>query len=249
MEAVRNFASILKREVKSYFESPVAYVFLVAFLVLVNFLTFFMRGGYYEERQADLRMFFDWHPWVYLFLVPAASMRTWAEERRSGSIELLLTLPVTTTQAVLGKFFGAWLFLGLGLALTFPIVITTAWLGDPDIGPVIGGYAGSFLLAGAYLTVGVFTSSVTRNQVISFVLSVGICLALVLAGLYPITRMLADWSVPGWFIDGLAAFSVLPHYESIQRGVIDLRDVGYFVSVMIVMLFATNLVVRNRNRA
>lgn len=236
--------AILRREWKSYFSSPVAYVFLIVFLVLTNFLTF-MVGRYYENSQADLRAFFFWFPWVYLILVPAAAMRLWAEERRAGTIELLLTLPVTMTQAILGKFLAAWAFLALALGLTFPIVLTTAYLGSPDPGVIAGGYFGSLLLAGGYLAVGVLTSAMTRNQVISFVLAVVICLFLLLAGWSPVLDILVRWA-PDWLINIVSAFSFMPHFESMQRGVIDLRDLIYFASMMVFMLYAAYLVLENR---
>ena len=247
MDFAKNTCAILKRELKSYFESPVAYVFLVVFLMLTGFLTFSV-SYFYENGQADLRPFFFWHPWVYLILVPAVAMRLWAEERRSGTIELLLTLPVTMAQAILGKFLAAWLFLGIGLVLTFPVVLTTFYLGSPDMGVVVGGYVGSFLLAGAYLAVGTLTSAFTRNQVISFVLAVVICLFLVLAGWPPVVDTLVRWA-PAWLVKTVAAFSVMPHYESVQRGVIDLRDLAYYASVIVFMLFATHLVLENRKSA
>jgi ABC-2 type transport system permease protein len=244
-DTVQNVIVIFKRELKSYFESPVAYVFLVVFLLLVMFLTFSV-SHFYEYDSADLRSsFFFWHPWIYLLLVPAASMRLWAEERRSGTIELLFTLPITTTQAILGKFLAAWLFLVLALVLTFPVVVTTVWLGDPDSGVIAGGYIGSALLAGAYLSVGMLTSAMTRNQVISFVLSLVFCLFLVLAGWPPVTDIVAKLGA-NWLLKGIVALGVIPHFESIQRGVIDLRDIVYYVSVMVVMLFATHVVLKNR---
>jgi ABC-2 type transport system permease protein len=217
------------------------------FLMLIGFFTFGV-SHYYELRQADLRPFFFWYPWVYLLLVPAASMRLWAEERRSGTIELLLTLPVTLTQTVIGKFLAAWSFLVLALALTFPIVLTTAYLGDPDMGVVAGGYVGCVLLAGTYLSIGMWTSALTRNQVISFVLALMGSLFLVLAGWPPVTAMLEKWA-PEWLVRGVAAFSVMPHFESIQRGVLDIRDIGYYLSVMAVMLFATTMTLENRKTA
>jgi ABC-2 type transport system permease protein len=247
MEAVTHTMAIFRRELKSYFESPVAYVFLIAFLLLAGFFTFAV-SHYYEAAQADLRMFFFWHPWIYLLLVPAASMRLWAEERRSGTIELLLTLPVTLTQAILGKFLAAWAFLVIALALTFPIVLTTIYLGSPDMGVVWGGYLGCILLLGTYLSVGMLCSSLTRNQVISFVLSLIICLFLLLAGWPPVTEMLVQWA-PDWLVRTVAAFSVMPHFESIQRGVLDLRDIGYSISVIFVMLFAAHLALENRKSA
>ncbi len=247
MDGIRTTWAILKRELASYFESPVAYVFMVVFLMLAGFLTFFV-SRFYESGQADLRGFFFWHPWLFLILVPAATMRLWAEERRAGTIETLLTLPVTVPQAILGKFLAAWLFLALIVALTFPIVLTTAYLGNPDRGAMAGGYLGSVLLAGAYLSVGMMTSAMTRNQVISFVLSVVVCLFLLLAGWPPVTDMLARWA-PAWLVRGVAAFSFMPHFEAFQRGVLDVRDVAYYGSVMVFMLVASSLVLENRKAA
>jgi ABC-2 type transport system permease protein len=252
MESLHTTKAIFKRELKSYFESPVAYVFLVVFLMLTSFLTFAV-GRYYENGQADLRGFFFWHPWVYLILVPAAAMRLWAEERRTGTIELLLTMPVTLTEAVLGKFLAAWVFLAIALGLTFPVLATTAYLGHPDFGAALSGYVGSLLLAGTYLSVGTLTSALTRNQVISFVLSVVICLFLLLAGWPPVTdlvlRAVEDTPVLQGLVQGIASFSFMPHYESIQRGVVDLRDLAYYASVMVFMLFGTTLVLENRKAA
>lgn len=244
--------AILKRELSSYFESPVAYVFLVVFLMLTAFLTFAV-GRFYENGQADLRGFFIWHPWVYLILVPAAAMRLWAEERRSGTIELLLTMPITLRQAIVGKFLAAWIFLAIALGLTFPILLTTMYLGSPDLGVALSGYIGSLLLAGAYLSVGMLTSAMTRNQVISFVLSVVISLFLLLAGWAPVTDLLVRivQEHPGmqWLLHGVTAFSFMPHYESTQSGVISLRDLSYYASVILFMLFATHLVLENRKAA
>lgn len=247
MDFIRNTNAMIKRELASYFESPVAYVFMVVFLMLIGFLTFFV-SRFYESGQADLRGFFFWHPWMFLILVPAAAMRLWAEERRTGTIETLLTLPVTITQVILGKFLAAWIFIGLIVVLTFPIVLTTVYLGAPDRGAIIGGYIGSLLLAGAYLSVGMLTSALTRNQVISFVLSLVICLFLLLAGWPPITNLMVHWA-PEWLVRGVAAFSFMPHYEAFQKGVLDLRDFAYYFSVMIFMLFGTHLVLENRKAA
>ncbi|MBU4212911.1 MAG: ABC transporter permease [Verrucomicrobia bacterium] len=247
MDSIRNTKAIIKRELASYFESPLAYVFMVVFLMLIGFLTFFV-SRFYESGQADLRGFFFWHPWMFLILVPAAAMRLWAEERRAGTIEILLTLPVTVTQVILGKFLAAWIFIGLIVALTFPIVLTTVYLGAPDRGAIIGGYIGSLLLAGAYLAVGMLTSALTRNQVISFVLSLVICLFLLLAGWPPVTDLMVRWA-PEWLVRGVAAFSFMPHYEAFQKGVLDLRDFAYYFSVMIFMLFGTHLVLENRKAA
>ena len=236
--------AIIKRELSGYFGSPVAYVFIIIFLVMSGFFTFSV-SGLYELGQADLRAFFQWLPWIFLFLVPAVGMRLWAEERRTGTIELILTMPVTLTEAVAGKFLAAWLFVGIALALTFPLVLTVVYLGDPDLGAIVCGYVGGFLMAGAYLSVGCMTSALTRNQVISFILSVVVCLFLVLAGWPPVTDILAGWA-PMWLVDVVSGFSFMPHFASMERGVIDLRDLLYFVSVMFFMLFSNGVILQNR---
>lgn len=241
---MRNTKGIIKRELAGYFGSPVAYVFLVIFLVLCGFFTFYV-SHFYEQGQADLRAFFEWHPWIFLFLVPAIGMRLWADERRTGTIELILTLPVTLPEVIVGKFIAAWLFIGLGLFLTFPLVLTVSYLGDPDLGAVFCAYVGSFLLAGAYLSVGSMTSSMTRNQVISFILSVIICLFLVLAGWPPVIEILSGWS-PQWLINVISGFSFMPHFQSMERGVLDLRDIIYYISVIFFMLFSNGVVLQNR---
>jgi ABC-2 type transport system permease protein len=234
----------MKRELAGYFGSPVAYVFIVIFLMLTGFFTFSV-GRFYEAGQADLRAFFEWHPWIYLFLVPSVGMRLWADERRTGTIELLLTLPITLTAVVLGKFLAAWAFVGIALVLTFPTLLTVIYLGNPDVGAALCGYIGSFLMAGAYLSIAGMTSSMTRNQVISFILSVVICLFFVLAGWSPVTDILAGWA-PRWLVDVVAGFSFMPHFASVERGVLDLRDFAYYFSVMFFMLFANGVILQNR---
>ena len=236
--------AILKREWKAYFNSPVAYVFIVIFLVLNGFFTFNV-SQLFEAGRADLGSFFFWHPWLYLILVPAVAMRLWAEERRTGTLELLLTLPVSTAQAVAGKFLAAWLFLLLALALTFPVAATVCYLGRPDPGPMLVGYLGSALLAGAYLAVGVLTSALTRNQVVSFILSAVIGLFLLLAGYPPVTGMLSAVAPP-WLVEVVSGCSFTQHYEQMQRGVVDVRDLLYFASVMAFMLLATHVTLDNR---
>ena len=244
MNAWTNIKAIMKRELGGYFTSPIAYVFLVIFLLLTGFFTFTV-GNFFERGEASLVSFFTWHPWLYLFLVPAVGMRLWSEERRLGTLELLLTMPITTWQAIVGKFLASWLFLGLALALTFPVVITVNWLGDPDNGVIFAGYLGSFLLAGAYLAVSCMTSAMTRNQVISFILSVLICLFLILAGYTPVTDLLTRVANPV-VVQVIAAFSVMTHFEGFQRGVVDLRDVIYFASVIGFALFTTGVIIRNQ---
>ena len=236
--------TIFKREVRGYFSSPVAYVFLVAFLVLLGFLTFSL-SMFYERREADLNWFFVWHPWVYLLLVPAATMAVWAEERRTGTIELLLTLPVTLAEVLVGKFLAAWSFIALALVLTFPIVLTTAWLGDPDFGVIACGYIGSFLLAGACVSIGTLMSALTTNQVVSFVLALAACLLLILAGFEPVTNLFVRWAPMG-VVEAVAECSLLQHYESLKRGVLDLYDIAYYIGVMIFMLATAHVVVNNR---
>ena len=240
--------TIFRREFRNYFNSPVAYVFLVAFLLLVNVLTF-LFGHYYEGRQADLMAFFLWHPWVYLLLVPAATMGLWAEERRTGTIELLLTLPVTLTQAIMGKFLAAWAFIGIALALTFLIIPTTLFVlgGDLDLGVAFAGYLGSFLLAGACVAIGSLTSAITRSQVIGFVLALCVCLIFNLAGFDPLVRLFSGWCPA--VADFVAQCSFLRHFDSMRRGVLDAADLAYYASVIIVALTATHVVLNSRKAA
>jgi ABC-2 type transport system permease protein len=241
---MRNILVIAKRELGSYFSSPVAYVFLVIFLLLTGFLTF-TAGQFFERGEASLGAFFGWHPWLYLVLVPAVGMRLWAEERRAGTLELLMTMPITPWQAILGKFLASWFFIGIALALTFPVVVTANVLGGPDNGMIFAGYLGSLFLAGAYLAVTCMTSAMTRNQVIAFILAVVSCLFLILAGFNPVTDLMVRWASPA-FIDTVAAFSVVTHFDGFQKGVIDSRDLAYFLSVIGFSLFATSVVLRNR---
>lgn len=235
--------TIAKRELVSYFASPVAYVFLVIFLLLTGFLTF-TAGAFFERGEASLASFFIWHPWLYLILVPAVGMRLWSEERRAGTLELLLTLPVATWQAIVAKFLASWVFLALALALTFPVIVTVNLLGEPDNGQIASGYVGSVLLAGAYLAIACMTSAMTRNQVVSFILSVVILLFLILAGFNPVTDLLVRWASPA-VVDTVAAFSVMTHFEGFQKGVIDSRDLIFFLSVIGFALFATGVIIRN----
>ena len=236
--------TIAKRELGSYFTSPVAYVFLVIFLLLTGFFTF-TAGQFFERGEASLASFFGWHPWLYLVLVPAVGMRLWAEERRSGTLELLFTLPVPPWQAILGKFLASWIFLAIALALTFPVIVTVNLLGEPDNGVILAGYVGSLLLAGAYLALTCMTSAMTRNQVVAFILAVLACLFLVLAGFNPVTDLLARWASPA-LVDTVAAFSVVTHFDGFERGVIDSRDLLFFLSVIGFALFATAVILRNR---
>jgi len=234
--------TIAKRELVAYFTSPVAYIFLVIFLLLTGFFTF-TAGSFFERGEASLAAFFGWHPWLFLVLVPAVGMRVWAEERRSGTIELLLTMPIAPWQAILAKFLASWAFLAAALVLTFPAVITVNLLGSPDNGIIAAGYLGSLLLAGAYLAVTCMTSAMTRNQVVALILSVVICLFLILAGFNPVTDLLTRWASPA-LVDTVAAFSVVTHFDGFQRGVIDARDLLFFLSVIGFALFATGVVIR-----
>jgi ABC-2 type transport system permease protein len=243
MNALANIKTITKRELSAYFSSPIAYVFIVIFLLLCGFFTFFV-GGFFEREQASLVLpFFEWHPWFYLFLVPAVGMGLWAEERRIGTIELLLTMPITAWQAIVGKFLASWLFLAIALALTFPVVITVNYLGHPDNGVIFSAYVGSWLMAGAYLAITCITSAMTRAQVVSFIVSVVICLFLILAGYPPVINFLQQLGSPR-LADLVASCSVMTHFEGFQKGVLDSRDVIFFLSVIGFSLFTTSVILR-----
>jgi len=235
--------SIFKRELGGYFATPVAYVFIVIFLLLAGLFTFSGDlGNLYERGLADLRgPFFLFHPWLYLFLIPAVSMRLWAEERRLGTIELLMTLPVTVGQAVLGKFLAAWAFAGIALALTFPVWITVNYLGDPDNTAIVAGYFGSFLMAGGFLAIGSCVSAATKNQVIAFVISVVMCFLFLLSGFSTVQDFVGAWA-PEVVSDAIASFSFFTHFEAIAKGVIDARDLVFFGSLIAFFLFANTLI-------
>ena len=237
---MHNVAVIFRREFASYFATPLAFVFIVIFLVLAGAFTFYL-GGFYERGQADLAPFFNFHPWLYLFLIPALSMRLWAEERKSGTIELLMTLPVTLWQAVVGKFLAAWCFAGLALALTFPIWITVNYLGNPDNGAIAAAYAGSFLMAGGFLAIGSCLSAATRNQVIAFILTVVVCFAFLLSGFPLVLGFFSGWA-PQALVDAIASLSFMTHFASISKGVIDLRDIVYFGTLIVAWLVANAIV-------
>jgi ABC-2 type transport system permease protein len=232
---------IFRRELASYLMAPLAFVFIVIFLMLSSFFTFEL-GNFYFRGQADLESFFLYHPWLYLFLVPALAMRIWAEERKSGSIELLLTFPLTIADAVIGKFLAAWIFTGMALLLTFPIWITVNYLGRPDNGAILSAYVGSWLMSGAFLSVGCCLSAATRNQVIAFILSVSVCLVFVLVGFSMVLDSFHSW-LPSVVIDALAQLSFLTHFDAISRGVLDLRDVLFFVVFVVCWLLATAIVI------
>jgi ABC-2 type transport system permease protein len=242
---VNNIRAIAKRELGAYFSSPVAYVLIVIFLLLNGFFTF-MVGGFFERGEASLtNSFFTWHPWFYLFLVPAVGMRLWADERRVGTLELLLTMPIAPWEAIVGKFIASWVFLGLALVLTFPIVLTVNYLGSPDNGVIFTAYIGSWLMAGAYLAVSCITSAITRSQVVSFIVSVVACLFLILAGFPPVINLLQNlgshWQ---WLVDVTTSFSVITHFGGFQKGVVDSRDVIFFLSVIGFSLFTTSVILR-----
>lgn len=232
--------AIAQRELKAYFATPLAYVFLVIYLALIGVFTFYL-GGFFERGQADLAPFFNFHPWLYLFLVPAISMRLWAEERKSGSIELLMTLPVTMGQAVLGKFLAAWCFVGVALALTFPIWITVNYLGDPDNGVILTAYIGSLLMAGAFLAIGACISAANRNQVVAFIITVVVCFAFLLSGFPLVLDFFSGWAPQG-LVDAIAGLSFLTHFNALSRGVLDLRDIVYFLLVIAAWLYANAIV-------
>ena len=226
--------AVFKREFAAYFATPLAYVFIVIFLFAMGAFTFYI-GRFYDTGIAELGVFFGYHPWLYLFLVPAIGMRLWAEERRSGTIELLLTLPIPTWASVLGKFLAAWAFIGVALALTFPIWLTVNYLGDPDNGVIFASYVGSFLMAGAYLAIAAAISATTSNQVIAFVVSVVVCFLFTIAGAPLVVDVFEAWA-PLPLVEAISSFSFLTHFQAIARGVIDLRDLVYFLSLIALFL-------------
>lgn len=232
---------ILGRELASYFATPVAYIFIIIFLMLSGVFTFYI-GQFFERGQADLSAFFNFVPWLYLVLIPSVAMRLWSEERRSGTIELIMTLPVATWQLVLGKFLAAWLFVGLALALTFPLWLTVNYLGAPDNGVILGAYLGAWLMAGGFLAVGSCLSALSKNQIIAFILTLVVCFVLVVSGFPIVQDSFSGWA-PLWLVDGVSNLSFLTHFTAISRGVIDLRDVVYFVAMIGAWLYATALVI------
>ncbi len=238
---MREMLAIFKRELAGYFATPLAFVFIVIFLFCVGGFTFYM-GGHFEAGQANLKGFFQFHPWLYLFLIPAIGMRLWAEERRVGTIELLLSLPVPLWSAVVGKFLAAWVFAGISLSLTFPMWLTVSYLGDPDHGVILAGYVGSFFMAGGYLAIGSCISAATRNQVIAFVVSVVVCFLFTVSGLPIVTDFVGVWA-PQIVLTTIASFSFLTHFEAITEGVIGLRDVIYFATLIGVWLYACGIIV------
>lgn len=231
---------IAARELKGYFATPVAYVFIVIFLALTGAFTFYL-GGFYERGQADLAPFFNFHPWLYLFLVPAIAMRLWAEEKKSGTVELLMTLPVTMWEAVLGKYLAAWAFTAVALVLTFPIWVTVNYLGDPDNGVIVAAYLGSLLMAGSFLAIGSCISAANRNQVVAFIVTVVICFAFLLSGFPLVLDFFSGWA-PQIIVDTIAGLSFLTHFNSLSKGVVDVRDVLYFLFLIATWLYANAIV-------
>lgn len=242
-----NVLMVFRREFGAYFSTPLAYVFIVIFLALSGSFTFYM-GYFFERGQADLQAFFSFHPWLYLIFVPAVSMRLWAEERKGGTIELLMTLPVSTTQLVIGKFLAAWAFIGIALALTFPIWITINYLGAPDNGVAFAGYLASFIMAGAFLSIGSCVSAATKNQVIAFILAALVSFLFLTSGLEIVIAFFRGWAPPA-VVDMVSSMSFLTHFSTITAGVIDLRDVIFFGSLMAVCLFINVLLVDTRKGA
>ena len=241
---MRHVGILLKREFASFFATPVAYVFIVIFLMMSGVFTFYI-GGLYERGQADLLPFFNFHPWLYLFLVPAMAMRTWSEERKSGTIELIMTLPVTTFEVMIGKFLAAWLVLGMSLMLTFPLWLTVNYLGNPDNGIILAAYFGSWLMAGAFLAIGICMSALSKSQVVAFILAVVVCFLFVLSGSGVLLDAFEGW-LPNIIIDTIASFSFVTHFEAISKGVIALNDVGYFLIVIGIWLYVGLVIIENK---
>ena len=242
-----NVPTLFKRELSGYFGTPIAYVFLAIFVFLGGIFAFYI-GSFFDRGQADLESFFQFHPWLYLFLIPALAMRLWAEERRAGTIELLLTLPVTMGEAVLGKFLAAWAFTAIALVLTFPLWLTVNFLGEPDNGVVVASYIGSLLMAGAFLAIGSCISALTRNQVIAFVVSGVVCLGFVLSGL-PLVLEFVGAIAPAIVVDAVRSFSFLTHFQAISKGVVQAGDIVFFVSLIVFWLFVNAVVIEWRKAA
>ena len=240
-EFARNTWVIAKREFKAYFATPLATVFLTIFVALTGAFAFYV-GGFFERGQADLSSFFSYHPWLYLILVPAVAMRLWAEERKSGTIELLMTLPISPWEAILGKFLAAWAFIGVALVLTWPMWITVNVLGDPDNGVIFAGYLGSFLMAGAFLAIGSCISALTKNQVIAFIVAAAICFLLVMSGLDLVLNTLRAWT-PDFLVSAVSSLSFLSHFERITKGVVTLSSLVFYVSLIVFALFANRIAV------
>lgn len=238
MDIVR---TVVRRELAAYFTTPLAYVFIVIFLALAGAFTFFL-GSFFERGQADLESFFVFHPWLYLILVPAVAMRLWAEERRTGTIELLMTLPASTFEVVLGKFLAAWLFAGIALALTFPLWLTVNYLGAPDNGVILVSYLGSWAIAGAFIAIGACASALTKNQVIAFVLGAAICFLFLMSGVELVLAAFRAWAPP-LVVDLVASFSLITHFNEMMKGVVSAATAIYLATLVVVCLIVNTLLV------
>jgi ABC-2 type transport system permease protein len=247
LDALRNSWIVGKREFAAYFATPIATVFLVIFVALTGAFAFYF-GNFFERGQADLSTFFIYHPWLYLLLVPAIGMRLWAEERKTGTIELLMTLPLSPWDAILGKFFAAWSFIGLALILTFPMWITVNVLGRPDNGVIVASYLGSFLMAGAYLAISSCISALTKNQVIAFIVATTLCFLLVMSGHEPVQNLVRAWA-PDYVVSAIAALSFLSHFESITKGIFDLPSIIFYLSLIVFALFTNKIIIDQRKAA
>lgn len=241
---MRNIWILCKRELISYFSTPIAYVFIVVFLLISSLATYYV-GNFFARGQADLVPFFSFHPWLYMLFVPAISMRLWAEERKSGTIELLFTLPITTWEAICGKYLAAFIFTALALSLTFPLWIAVNYLGKPDNGVIIASYIGSLLMAGGFLAIGATISAVTKNQVIAFVLSLVACLLINLIG-FPIFIDQIRGFAPNILIETIKSFSFLTNFDAISRGILEVRSIFYFASLILFCLFANAVVIETK---
>lgn len=240
----KGLVATFKRELLGYFQTPVAYVFIALFLIVSGSFTFYI-GRFFERGKADLTSFFNWHPWLFLFLIPAVAMRLWSEEKRTGTIETLLTLPVPLWETVAGKFLAAWLFVGITLVFTFPMWITVNYLGNPDNGVILASYLGSFFMAGGYLAIGSFFSALTRNQVIAFVASAAACFAFTVTGFPMVINFFSGW-LPGSAVETISLFSFLAHFQDIIRGILETRTLLYFASLIVFFLFATMVALEGR---
>jgi gliding motility-associated transport system permease protein len=246
-ETVRNTRIIAEREFAAYFASPLATIFLVIFVALTGAFAFFV-GGFFERGQADLGAFFMYHPWLYLLLVPAIAMRLWAEERKTGTIELLMTLPISPWEAILGKFLAAWAFVGLALLLTIPMWITVNVLGRPDNGVILASYIGSFLTAGAFLAIGSCISALTKNQVIAFIVAAAICFILVMSGVEMVLNVFRPWA-PSFLIAAISSLSFLTHFDDFTKGIFSLPALIFYASVIAFALFANKIILDQRKAA
>ena len=246
-ESLDNIWIVFKREFAAYFATPIAAVFLVIFVALTGAFAFYV-GSFFDRGQAELSSFFVYHPWLYLILVPAIGMRLWAEERKTGTIELLMTLPISPWEAILGKFLAAWAFVGLALVLTFPMWITVNVLGNPDNGVILSSYLGSFLMAGAYLAIASCISALTKNQVIAFIVAAAICFLLVMSGLEMVQNVFRPWA-PAFLLSAISSLSFLGHFESITKGLLNLPAIIFYVSLIAFALFANKIIIDQRKAA